>query len=54
MQGQVSRMQAGSDDINPLSERPINATQRTYEADEVDGGVSVSELQHPIGWTLRS
>lgn len=44
MQGQLSTMQAGSTDINPLSEWPVNAAQRTYEADEVDGGVSVSEL----------
>lgn len=47
-------MQADRRDINPLSEWPINATQRTYEADEVDGGVSESELQYPIGGTLRS
>lgn len=47
-------MQAGSRDINPLSEWPINATQRTCEADEVDGRVSQNELQHPIGGTLRS
>ncbi len=43
MQGQLSTMQAGSKAINPLPEWPINATQRTYEADEVDGGVSLSE-----------
>lgn len=49
MQGQLSTMQAGSKGINPVSEWPINATQRTYEADEVDGGVTLSELQHPIG-----
>lgn len=34
-------------DINPLPEWPIKATQKTYEADEVYGGVTVSELQHP-------
>lgn len=47
-------MQARSKYINPLWERLMNASQRTYEADEVDGGVGVSELQHPIGFTLRS
>lgn len=47
-------MRAGHGDINPLWKWPINATQRTYEADEVDGGVSESELWRPIDGTLRS
>lgn len=53
-QGQLDTKQEGSKYINPVWWRPINAIQRFHEADGDDSGVSASEMQHPIGRTLRS